>query len=219
MISEEGELSDTESAETVLGSALKDAYVDFLGADDNAAETPFGELTIEVVEGVTRESADAVRDAYFRGSPPLFDDARKIAAEFVHRFTRRFGEALCAELQENADLSAWGKGMVVTLVPAVMFLLGLKPLHAALAIPISIVTARVAVRGLCQQYSARIRDRKFLEERLQLHRRRLLQLEGAMGEIADKSVRDVLSDSICVEEAKVESLEKEIQSIDHPSCT
>lgn len=198
-------------ATTILGVALKETYVAVLTAQsDRGLSADFQTLLTDSVEHTAVETAKSLERSYGVGTLPQMDDTPDVAREFTERFVMKFREAICAELYDNPDLSTHARGLVVVLVPTVITLLALPLSYAALAIPISVLVSRIGTRALCDDLQATRKERKFLNDRLDLHRRNLLAIEGAMGPAQQEALRTVLEESRDLEERLVRELEERL---------
>jgi hypothetical protein len=141
------------------------------------------------------------------------DDSDTVATRFVGQFVQRFREALCREFAQGNDLSAFGKGMLVVLVPTVLTLLGATPAYAALAIPVSVVVGRIGFAAICKDHQIRGETEEFVRERLDLHRRNLLSLERAVPATTEDLALVVFRTSIAYEEEKIRQLEEQLRQL------
>lgn len=200
-------LASNSHSEEQLGAELKQIYVDLIVGASNFGGTPFQELLTEIMEDETRRSADLLRQSYGAGINPREDDSARVADAFARRILKRFQNAICAEMMDYRDLPLNSWDLVVILTPTIITILGLPPALAAIAIPISVVAARIGVRSLCAEYKVERDSKEFLEERIKLHRRNILFLEAEANRYASASIPDVLAQSIQREESKLKQLE------------
>jgi len=195
-----------------LGATLKSTYLEILTANADIGDR-FASLLIPAVEQVSRESAEALDAAYRSGSPPMRDDADTVATRFIEQFVQRSRLALCREFAQGNDVSAFGKGMLVVLVPTVLTLLGASPAYAALAIPVSVVVGRIGFAAICKDHQIRRETEEFVRERLDLHRRNLLSLERAVLSTTEHRALILFRTSIAYEEEKTQQLEDQLRQL------
>lgn len=211
---EDPSIGDDQVALRRLGAELKELYFNLVTCGIVEAELQVLEsCTDEAVEEVAKYSADELTEAYYGLMMPRGDDSPRVAVSFICRVVGRFHDVLCTELYESRDLSANTRDLVVVLAPTIITLLNLPPPYAALAIPISVIFSKIGLESLCQSYGVLKQSKKFVEQRLEIHRRNLLFLEQEISRYSHSSVPNILETAILREESKIHQLEEENRSL------
>lgn len=189
----------------IAGRGMKELYVDSLIGGDISRSLPEGSPLLDILQTATEKTARRLRDNYLDGHFPRLDDSKDVAEWSLGKILERFRGILCAEIA-GQSLGSSPKDAVVILAPTLITLLDLPVQHAAIAVPLSILIGRMAIRALCAEAQEVGGDSEFLAERIRICKRNILALDAQRANWPAGNVPGVIDEALTREEAKLATL-------------
>lgn len=195
----------------IVGREMKELYVDSLiGADAGRALAP-GSPLLDILQVATERSASRLKSEYLTGHLPRLDDSKDIAELSLRKILERFRRILCAEISDY-PIGSSPREAIIILAPTLVTLLELPLQHAAIAVPLSILISRMAIRALCLDTQEEKGDEAFTSERIRICRRSILALEAERATCLPGSVPELLDAALRRAEAKLAALQSRLTS-------